>query len=69
MAKEDGPPDPVSEAFRLVLQDAQSRRAAAAAISPALDSRMDRLAVVLGLLVLALICLGILALFKGWLPG
>jgi hypothetical protein len=68
MAKEDGPPDPVSEAFRLVLQDPQSRRGADA-IPPALDSLMDRLAVVLGLLVLAFICLGIFALFNGWLPG
>ena len=72
MAKGDGSPDPVSEAFRRVSQDARARREAG---TPPTDERpvgwglMDWAMVVLFVLLLALIVLGILALPEGWLPG
>jgi hypothetical protein len=66
MAKRGGSPDPVSEAFRRVSQDARARREAG---TPPAHTSIDWVTVVLGVLVLALIVLGILALSKGWLPG
>jgi hypothetical protein len=66
MARE-GTPDPVSEAFRRVSQDARARREAS---TPSAGERpIDWVTVALGVLVLALIVLGILALPAGWLPG
>jgi hypothetical protein len=67
MAKGDGSPDPVSEAFRRVSQDARARREAG--LPPAGERLMDRVTVVLFVLAFALIVLGILALPEGWLPG
>ena len=55
MAKGDGFPDPVSEAFRRVSQEAQARREAGA---PHDHQPIDWVTVALGVLVLALIRLG-----------
>jgi hypothetical protein len=66
MAKGDGSPDPVGEAFRRVSQDARARREAG---TPPAGERPMRVMVVLFVLLLVLIVLGILALFEGWLPG
>jgi hypothetical protein len=66
MAKGDGSPDPVSEAFRRFSQDARTRREAG---TPPAGERPMRVMVALFVLVLALIVLGILALFEGWLPA
>jgi hypothetical protein len=65
MAKGGGSPDPVSEAFRRISQDARARRTAGT--SPAVE-RPGRVMVALFVLVLAIIVLGVLAL-SGWLPG
>jgi hypothetical protein len=64
MARE-GTPDPVSEAFRRISQDARARRTAGT--SP-VGGRPGRVMVALFVLVLAIIVLGVLAL-SGWLPG
>jgi hypothetical protein len=66
MAKGDGSPDPVSEAFRRVSQDARARLEAG---TPSANERAMRGMVALFVLLLALIVLGILALFEGWLSG
>ena len=66
MAKEDGFPDPVSEAFRRVSQDARARREAG---TPPAGERRDRVMIALIVLILALIVLCILAVPAGWLPG
>ena len=67
MAKGNGFPDPVSEAFRRVSQDARARRETGT--PPAGARPMDRVMVALFVLVLVLVVLGILALSEGWLPG
>ena len=66
MTKEDGPADPVAEAFRRLSKDAEARREVG---TPRRDQPINWTTVALGVLLLMLICLGILALFKGWLPG
>jgi hypothetical protein len=66
MEKAGGSPDPVSESFRRVSQDARAGREVG---TPPAHPSIDWVIVVLGALVLALIVLGILALSEGWLPG
>jgi hypothetical protein len=66
MAKGGGSPDPVSELFRRISQEARARREIG---TPPAHPPIDWVIVVLGALVLALIVLGILALSEGWLPG
>jgi hypothetical protein len=66
MAKGDRSPDPVGEAFRRISKDAQARREVG---TPLRDQPINWTVVALGVLMLALICLGILILFEGWLPG
>ena len=63
MAKWDGFPDPVGEAFRRVSQDARARREASTPSAGA--GPMDRVMVALFVLVLVLFVLGILALSEG----
>jgi hypothetical protein len=57
---------PVGEAFRQLSQDAGEGRGAE--ITPAGDRPRDRVVIALVALILVLIGLGILALFRGWLP-
>jgi hypothetical protein len=66
MAKGDGTPDPVAEAFRRLSKDAQARREVG---TPPDDQPINWTNIALGVLILTLICLGILTLFEGWLPG
>jgi hypothetical protein len=61
----DRSPDRVGEAFRRLSEEAQSRRG----VTPPDSGRLvDRVMIALGILVLALVCMGILALFGGQLP-
>jgi hypothetical protein len=60
MAKRDGSPDPVAEAFRRLSEDTQARREVG---TPLGDQLIKWTAAALGVLVLTLICLGIPALF------
>jgi hypothetical protein len=62
MAKWNRSPDRVSEAFRRLSEDAEARHAAAG------KPPINRPIVVLGVLALALVCAGIVALFVDWLP-
>ena len=61
MANRDGSPDRVSEAFRRVSEDAA--QSGLCATSPGGDRQVDSMGIALGVLVLAFIGLGILALF------
>jgi hypothetical protein len=56
----------VAEAFRRLSKDAEARREVG---TPRRDQPINWTTVALGVLLLMLICLGILALIKGWLPG
>ena len=62
MAQNGKSPDRVSEAFRRLSEDAEARRA------PDGKQPINRAIVALSVLVLALVCAGILALFVDWLP-
>jgi membrane protein required for beta-lactamase induction len=66
MVKGDRSPDRVSEAFRRVSRDVRARDEAGTPTA----QRIDWVVVAFAVLVVALIGLGILNLFEGWvLPG